>query len=120
YTITTIPTTVNATLLLGRTVLQVTVTDASTQAGFAGIFLAVQIKDTQGKGVAFPGGNSVNATTVSGGQYAIDSSNFYEAAAAGLTVSSVRLFASGYFSKAAGRLGGAARFRVTQNFTMLE
>ncbi|HEY6388277.1 MAG TPA: Ig-like domain repeat protein [Candidatus Acidoferrum sp.] len=119
YTITAAPTTLNATVLPGGTVLQGTVADASTQAGLVGVALVMTVQSTQGKQLLVNSmGSSLNATTVTGGQYTVDSSNFFELAASGFTVSSVQLSAPGYVSSSVGGFAVATPFPVTQNFTM--
>ena len=115
YTITAEPTTVNASLLPGGTVLQGTISDASTQAGIVGASMVFFVNTS-----SFPYGYYFFATTGPGGQYSIDSSNFYATAASGFSVTSMSISAAGYFSASPASFSVNTPFPDTQNFSLVE
>jgi hypothetical protein len=116
YTITANPTTLNVTLLAGGTILQGTVTDASTQAGIVGAVLNL---DDNGNFVFPSTGFDFTVTSGAGGQYAVDSSQFTEGAAAGFSLNSGSVIsAPGYLNMVPAFFQVAPPFPVTQNFTM--
>lgn len=85
YDVTTMPETLDATLLPGGAVIQGAVTDADTQAGIAGATLNFRFTCTAGSSgqcSLLPSGAST--TSDAGGQYSIDSSQLIESGIAGL------------------------------------
>jgi YVTN family beta-propeller protein len=120
YTITASPTTLDATLLAGNPLIQGTITDAATQTGIVGVGLGVCLRTS----VLMPDfNNCASATSGAGGQYAVDSSQFLEAAANGFDVQSIYAGASGYFNYSESSTTGvifhvAAPFPVTHNFSI--
>jgi hypothetical protein len=96
YTITAIPTVLDTALTPGGTLLQGTVTDASTQAVVAGAAVSIcfgRLSSSNGCDVAF-----LQTTTGLDGRYGYDSSRFStDVLAAGFNVGIVEATAAGYF-----------------------
>jgi trimeric autotransporter adhesin len=114
YTITTSPTTLDATLLPGGTIVTGVVTDSATQAAIVGAFVLVCPSTSLTWGPS-----CVNATTNSAGQYMVDSSQFIEAASNGFDVQSVSASAAGYFNySSTTAFHVASPFPVTHNLAM--
>ena len=89
FTITASPTILDVTLLPGGTLVQGTVTDASTQAGIAGATVRM---------CTIFCNFILITTTDAGGQYAIDSSQLPESFATGFEIFRVLASATGYFN----------------------
>ena len=113
YTISSSPTVLDVTLLPGGTILQGTVTDATTHAPIAGASVGF---DTAQFGF-------VSAITDNSGHYSIDSSKFYESSASGFGVRGVFASATGYFnhtiSYPSGPLPIAPPFPFTRDLTLI-
>ena len=124
YSITSSPTTVNATLLAGGTIFQGTVTDANTQAGIVGA--AVQL-DLNCNTACTINNSYVTAYTGSDGQYSVDSSLIYEAALPSLGQSGGGLIydyiaATAYFTYSnpvSPSIPIQAPYPITQNFALV-
>jgi YVTN family beta-propeller protein len=112
YAIANSPTVLDVTLRPGGTILQGTVTDATTQAPIAGAFVVMAASgDT-------PAGNGGRAFTDAAGQYRIDSSQFLESASDGFTVGSVFASAAGYFDYSQAGFNVTLPLPATRNFQM--
>jgi Bacterial Ig-like domain (group 3)/Divergent InlB B-repeat domain len=112
FAITTSPTTLDLTLLPGGTLVQGTITDANTSVPIAGAEVGVSVSC----GLS-PNCGSVATTDVTG-HYAMDSSQFFEGAASGFTVSQWILFAPGYFTFTGSSFPVTIPFPTTQNGQM--
>jgi hypothetical protein len=124
YSLVTVPTTLNITLVHGGTILGGMVTDAKTTLGISGANLVLTIACANGTGAACisPNGNYVRFTTVAGGGYSADASQFLDPAIAGpLTTATVAfLGAAGYFSDNGGAsFPIAGPYPLFENFTLV-
>jgi hypothetical protein len=114
YNINASPTTANFALLPGGRLLQGTVSDASTQAGISGAVVAFFFSASLG----VSNGDVVYASTDTGGQYSVDSSQFYEPAAGGFDVDQWQSAASGYFNASGGTFHVGPSFPTTHNIQL--
>jgi streptogramin lyase len=118
YAITTSPTTVNVTLLAGGTLIQGSVTDASTQIGIVGASVGVNF--TCNSGYCTNDFGSVNVVTSAGGQYVVDSSMIYEVGLAGLRLSNANVSSVAYFTYSASpNLPVTPPYPLVQNFSLI-
>ncbi len=118
FTATGSSTTINATLVRGGTIVQGTVTDATSGAGIVGATVEYSTYNQGGSIYDF-----VVVQTTSGGQYAIDSSQFPAALASGIFVGDSYVSASAYLTQNTSYpypwLPWSPPYPVTQNFALL-
>ncbi|OLE16451.1 MAG: hypothetical protein AUG83_02945 [Acidobacteria bacterium 13_1_20CM_4_57_11] len=116
FTITSLPTQLDASLLVGGTILQGTVTDASTQQGIVGATVSLSPDSSL---TSADGGFTIQVLTGALGAYAVDSSHFMEAAAGGFKVDGTSATAPGYLTLPAGGFLASPPYPIAQNYSLI-
>jgi fibronectin type 3 domain-containing protein len=118
FTATASTTTINASLVRGGTIVQGTVTDATSGAGIVGASVGYYVYSQDHTTYTY-----VAVQSTAGGQYAIDSSQFAANMASGLVVSNSYISAPAYLQQNTGYpypwLPWSPPFPLTQNFTLV-